>query len=42
MMVMGIDAHKRTHTAGTADEHGRAGHTKTVGTTTQDHLQLVN
>jgi transposase len=41
MMVIGIDAHKRSHTAVTIDEMGRAGTTKTVGTTTQDHLRLL-
>lgn len=41
MMVIGIDAHKRSHTAVTVDEMGRAGATKTVGTKTQDHLRLL-
>ena len=41
MMVIGIDAHKRSHTAVTVDEMGRAGVTKTIGTTTQDHLRLL-
>lgn len=41
MMVIGIDAHKRSHTAVTVDEMGRAGAAKTVGTTTQDHLRLL-
>ena len=41
MMVIGIDAHKRSHTTVTVDEMGRAGSTKTVGTTTQDHLRLL-
>ena len=41
MMVIGIDAHKRSHTAVTVDELGRRGSTKTVGTTTQDHLRLL-
>jgi transposase len=41
MMVIGIDAHKRSHTAVTVDEMGRQGFTKTVGTTTQDHLRLL-
>jgi len=41
MMVIGIDAHKRSHTAVIVDEMGRAGATKTVGTTTQDHLRLL-
>ncbi len=41
MMVIGIDAHKRSHTAVTGDEMGRLGATKTVGATTQDHLRLL-
>ena len=32
MMVIGIDAHKRSHTAVTVDEMGRQGFVKTVGT----------
>src|SRR3954451_635613 len=41
MMVIGIDAHKRTHTAVMVDDNGREHSTKTVGTTTRDHLQLL-
>src|SRR6476660_9210083 len=41
MMVIGIDAHKRSHIAVTVDEMGRQGFVKTVGTTTQDHLRLL-
>jgi len=41
MMVIGIDAHKRSHTAVTVDEMGRQGFVKTVGTTTQDQLRLL-
>jgi transposase len=41
MMVIGIDAHKRSHTAVTVDEMDRQGFVKTVGTTTQDHLRLL-
>jgi transposase len=41
MMVIGIDAHKRSHTAVTVDEMGRQGFVKTVGTTTHDHLRLL-
>jgi transposase len=41
MMVIGIDAHKRSHTAVCVDEMGRQGFVKTVGTTTQDHLRLL-
>src|ERR1700752_4687198 len=41
MMVIGIDAHKRSHTAVRVDEMGRQGFVKTVGTTTEDHLRLL-
>lgn len=41
MMVIGIDAHKRSHTAVAVDDMGRQCATKTVGTTTQDHLRLL-
>jgi transposase len=41
MMVIGIDAHKRSHTAVAVDDMGRQRATKTVGTTTQDHLRLL-
>jgi transposase len=41
MMLIGIDAHKRSHTAVVVDANGRERSTKTVGTTTQDHLRLV-
>jgi transposase len=41
MMVIGIDAHKRSHTAVTVDDRGRQLSTKTVGTTTQGHLRLL-
>ncbi|WP_245671705.1 hypothetical protein [Nocardia amamiensis] len=41
MMAIGIDAHKRTHTAVSADELGRKLSTKTVGTTSSDHLALL-
>jgi transposase len=41
MMVIGIDAHKCSHTAVTVDEMGRQRDTKTFGTTTPDHLRLL-
>jgi transposase len=41
MMVIGIDAHKRSHTAVMVDDNGRELVTKTVGATTQDHLRLL-
>src|SRR4051812_17834537 len=34
MVVLGIDAHKRSHTVVAVDEHGRRLSTKTIGTTT--------
>ncbi|MDE3065725.1 MAG: IS110 family transposase [Acidobacteriota bacterium] len=41
MMVVGIDAHKRTHTAVAVDERGRRLGVKTVATTSAGHLELV-
>src|SRR5258708_10645477 len=41
MMVIGMDAHKRSQSGVTGDEMGRQGFVKTVGTTTQDHLRLL-
>lgn len=41
MVIVGIDAHKRSHTAVTVDSTGRKLATKTVGTRTGDHLQLL-
>jgi transposase len=41
MVVLGIDAHKRSHTVVAVDEHGRQLGTKTLGTTTADHLGLL-
>jgi transposase len=42
MMMLGIDAHKRSHTVVAADEHGReVAHKTTSGTTTADHLGLL-
>lgn len=41
MVVLGIDAHKRSHTVVAVDEHGRQLNTKTLGTTTADHLVLL-
>ena len=42
MMVIGIDAHKRSHTAVRIDENGRLVATKTIGTATHDRLRLLN
>ncbi|MFB7509082.1 IS110 family transposase [Streptomyces broussonetiae] len=41
MVVLGIDAHKRNHTAVAADERGRELGTHTTGTTSSDHLRLL-
>ena len=41
MVVLGIDAHKRSHTVVAVDEHGRELGTRTFGTTTADHLALL-
>lgn len=42
MVTIGIDAHKRSHTIVVADEQGRQLATRTVGTTTADHLELLS
>ena len=42
MVIIGIDAHKRTHTAVVVDEHGLKLAEKTVGATSStDHLELL-
>ncbi len=42
MLVLGIDAHKRTHTVVAVDEAGRKlGQHTTTSATTKDHLELV-
>ena len=41
MVVIGIDAHKRTHTAVIVDANGRQLATKTSGSTSKDHLVLL-
>jgi transposase len=41
MVVLGIDAHKRTHTAVAVDEHGGRLGSKTVPTTAAGNLELV-
>jgi transposase len=38
MVVLGVDAHKRTHTAVAVDQLGRKLGERTTGTTSQDHL----
>jgi len=41
MVTIGIDAHKRSHTVVIIDEQGRQLATRTVATTSADHLELV-
>jgi transposase len=41
MVVLGIDAHKRTHTVVAVDETGRKLGERTLGATTADHLGLL-
>ena len=42
MVTIGIDAHKRSHTAIVVDEHGlELATTKTSGSTSSDHLALI-
>ncbi len=41
MLVLGIDAHKRTHTAVAVDEHGKRVDSKTVAATSAGNLELV-
>src|SRR5690242_440165 len=41
MVILGVDAHKHTHTVVAVDEHGRQLGTRTVGTSTAEHLALL-
>lgn len=41
MVIIGIDAHKRTHTVVVVDEQGRQLAERTTGTMSVDHLELV-
>jgi hypothetical protein len=42
ILILGIDAHKRTHTAVAIDQHGRPlGRRTTTATGPSDHLELV-
>jgi transposase len=41
MVVIGIDAHKRTHTAVLVDANGRQLASRTCGSTSKDHLSLL-
>jgi D-arabinose 1-dehydrogenase-like Zn-dependent alcohol dehydrogenase len=41
MVILGVDAHKHTHTVVAVDDHGRQIASRTVGTTTTEHLALL-
>ena len=41
MIVIGIDAHKRTHATVVVDRTGRQLSTKTIGNTSEGHLSLL-
>jgi hypothetical protein len=41
MVMIGIDAHKRSHTVVVIDAQGRELAQRTAGTTLADHLELV-
>lgn len=41
MVIIGIDAHKRTHTAVACDEQGRELQRASFGTSSDDHLELL-
>jgi len=41
MVIVGIDAHKRSHTAVAVDSAGRKLGQRTTGTTSEDHLALL-
>jgi transposase len=41
MVILGVDAHKHTHTVVAVDDHGRQLGSRTVGTSTGDHLALL-
>jgi transposase len=41
LVILGIDAHKRTHTVVAVDSNGRQLATRTLGTATADHLALL-
>ena len=41
MITLGVDAHKRTHTIMAVDSNGRQLASKTIATTTKDHLGLL-
>jgi transposase len=41
MVILGVDAHKRTHTIVAVDDNGRQLGERTIGTSTRDHLALL-
>jgi transposase len=41
LVILGIDAHKRTHTVVAVDGNGRRLASRTLGTATADHLALL-
>jgi transposase len=41
MLVLGIDAHKRSHTIVAVDERGRQKAQRTINATTADHLEVI-
>ena len=38
MVIIGVDAHKRSHTLVACDEQGRKRGERTIGTSSADHL----
>lgn len=40
-MILGIDAHKRTHTVVAVDHHGKKVRHTTVAATSEGHLELL-
>src|SRR4051794_41849120 len=41
MVILGVDAHKHTHTVVAVDDNGRQVASRTVGTSTNEHLGLL-
>src|SRR3954467_12773129 len=41
MVILGVDAHKHTHTVVAVDDNGRQVASRTVGTSTSEHLGLL-
>jgi transposase len=42
MVIIGIDAHKRSHTLVACDEQGRKCAERTIGSSSGDHLAVVD